>query len=348
MTAVLEHFLIDRLAAALPRTPRQLNRIHESDAELVRLPGTDLILAVTTDALAEEIATGLYGDPAHIGWMLVMANASDLAAVGAEPLGLLLCESMPSGVAPAWVDALQRGIADAAVTVGLPILGGDTNTTAEVHLAATALGIVRGAPPLMRAGARAGDTLYTSGLLGAGGAFALARFVSDAAPAPFRPVARLTEGRLLRGKATACMDTSDGAIATLDALMTRSAVGFRLDTPLERWTEPRAARAARAAGLQPWMLHAGPHGEFELLFTVPPEREAEVQAAAADIGWRPTRLGVAVREPELTMVFDGHPSTIDARRVRNLYARCGNDVRAYLAGLDACAAAMSAERPGRG
>jgi hypothetical protein len=118
MTAVLEHQLIARLAAGLPRSPAQINGLHESDAELLRLPGSDLVLALTTDALAEELASGLYRDPGLIGWMLVTVTASDLAAVGADPLGLLICETLPPGADGDWIAALQRGIADASVAYG--------------------------------------------------------------------------------------------------------------------------------------------------------------------------------------------------------------------------------------
>lgn len=330
MTAVLEHQLIARLAAMLPRTPRQLNRIHEADAELVALPGSDLVLAVTTDALAEELATGLYADPAHIGWMLVMVNASDLAAVGAEPLGLLLCESLPPDAAPDWVDALQRGIADAAITVGLAVLGGDTNTASAPHLAATAVGLVRGAPPLTRCGTRPGDLLYASAPLGAGGAFALGRTMPSVPEIPFRPVARVAEGGLLRGRASACMDTSDGALPTLDELMRRNGVGFRLDAPVAAWTDTQAGRLARTAGLEPWMLHAGPHGEFELLFTVPPDRDAEFRHAAAGIDWSPVRMGTAVAASGLMLTVSGSTWHVDTTFIRNLYTRCGGDPQAYV------------------
>ena len=336
MTPVLEHQLIARLVAGLPRSPLQLNGLHESDAELVALPGSDVVLAVTMDALAEELATGLYGDPWLIGWMLVMVNASDLAAVGAEPLGILLCESLPPDAAPDWVDALQRGIAEAAIATGLAVLGGDTNASPVPHFAATAIGLVRGPPALTRRGCRPGDLLYASAPLGAGGAYAcdrLLRPTTHGAGFPFRPVARIAEGRLLRGRAGACMDTSDGAIATLDELMTRNGVGFRLDTPLEDWTDARAAAVAGAAGLPAWTLHAGPHGEFELLFTVPPNREAELLRAATGIGWVPVRLGRAVPEPGLTFSLDGVRQPVDARRLRNLFTECGGDPQRYITSL---------------
>ncbi|MDH4043629.1 MAG: thiamine-phosphate kinase [Gemmatimonadota bacterium] len=336
MTAVLEHALIGRLAAALPRSPRQINRLHESDAELVSLPGSELILAVTTDALVEELATGLYDDPWHIGWMLVTVNASDLAAVGAEPLGLLLCESLPSDTSAEWIAALQRGIGDASLVTGLPVLGGDTNSAPTPHLAGTAIGLVSGLPPLTRCGCRAGDLLYASARLGTGGAFALTRLLPGIAghgAFPFRPTARIAEGQLLRGRATCCMDTSDGAIATLDELMTRNDVGFLLDVPVPEWTNRRATAVAHAAGLPPWMLHAGPHGEFELLFTVPPDREADLVHTAATIGWDPVRIGMAVPEHTLSFHLDGAPRSIDARRIRNLFTECGGDARQYVAQL---------------
>jgi thiamine-monophosphate kinase len=330
VTPVIEHELIGRLAAGLPRSPLQLNALHESDAELVRLPGTELVLAVTTDGLAEEIATGLYADPWLIGWMLVTVNASDLAAVGAEPLGLMVCETLPPDCDGEWLAALQRGIGDAATAHDLPVLGGDTNTAALPLLTATAVGLVRGRP-LTRCGARPGDLLLASAPLGAGGAFALARLVDStgAAGAGFLPTARLAEGRLLRDFASACMDTSDGALATMGELMVRNNVGLDIDVPVEAWTASSALATVRAAGLAPWMLHAGPHGEFELIFTVPADREPAFRRAARTIGWDPVPLGRVTETPDLTI----GDRTIDTTAVRNLFAECNGDVRRYVTAL---------------
>jgi thiamine-monophosphate kinase len=334
VTTLLEHQLIGRLAARLPRSPWQINRLHESDAELVRLPGSELVLAITTDALAEEIATGLYADPWLIGWMLVTVNASDLAAVGADPLGVLICETLPPDADDAWVAALQRGIGDAAAAHDLPVLGGDTNAGATPHLAATAVGLIPGRP-LTRCGARPGDLVFASGPLGGGGAYALERLAAPHALAsiPFQPRARLHEGALLREVASACMDTSDGAIATLDELMTRNGVGFQIDAPVETWTDCTALAVAGAARIPPWMLHAGPHGEFELLFTVPPARGAELLRAAAGIGWAPLRLGAATDEPTLAMAVGAGACQVDSRRIRNLFTECDGDPARYLRAL---------------
>jgi thiamine-monophosphate kinase len=263
--------------------------------------------------------------------MLVTVNASDLAAVGADPVGLLICETLPPDASDEWIAALQRGIAEAAEAHGLPVLGGDTNAGRAPHLAATAVGLVHGRV-LTRCGARPGHLLFASGPLGAGGAYALTRLVApgNASGASFQPIARLREGALLRHIASACMDTSDGAIATLDELMIRNGVGLRIESPVEAWTEPGAIAVVRTRGLSPWMLHAGPHGEFELLFTVAAEHEQRLHAVAGTIGWHPIRLGTVTLEPGLVVTGTDGSRRLDATAIRNLFAECGGDVGRYV------------------
>ena len=227
-----EIVLIEKLAGTLPRSPLLLNGLCESDAELIRLPGTDRALALTTDAIAEEIAASLYNDPYLIGWMVVVVNASDLAAVGAEPLGILLNETLPTDVDSDYIDRLQSGIRAALAACGLHLLGGDTNFSPTMQIAATAVGIVPSDAPLTRLGCAAGDRLYSSGRLGLGGAFALGQLDREAPAVPYRPLARIREGRLLRGIASCCMDSSDGVVPTLDELSRLNRVGFRIDAPL--------------------------------------------------------------------------------------------------------------------
>ena len=65
---LLENRLLQQISKKFKRSPMQINQFLESDAELLRLPDGS-VLAATTDCIAEEIATGLYHDPAHIGWM---------------------------------------------------------------------------------------------------------------------------------------------------------------------------------------------------------------------------------------------------------------------------------------
>ncbi|MBI3082153.1 MAG: hypothetical protein HYY94_04470, partial [Gemmatimonadetes bacterium] len=169
--------LLERLAGGFSRSALQCNQRHESDAELIRLPGSPSVLALTTDAISEEIESGLYSDPYCIGWMTVLVNASDLAAVGAAPVGILLNQTLPSDMPEQELEALQGGVRDACSACGLPVLGGDTNFGARLHMGACAVGLIPDGQPLTRRGATSGDRVFASGPLGLGGAFAFARMM---------------------------------------------------------------------------------------------------------------------------------------------------------------------------
>jgi thiamine-monophosphate kinase len=110
-------------------------------------------------------------------------------------------------------------------------------------------------------------------------------------------------------------------------------VGSRIESPVDRWTDPAALAAAHAAALPPWFLHAGPHGEFELVFTVPPDRRLALDAAADTIGWHPVRLGTVTAEPGLAVAGTTGERTLDTTAIRNLFAECGGDVGRYVAAL---------------
>lgn len=332
MSTVREHALIERLAGGFRGSPRQLNARHESDAELLRLPGTDAVLALTTDAVVEEIAAGLYDEPWLAGWMAVTVNASDLAAVGADPLGLVMGVTLPPAPPDALLSGLRAGIADAAATHALPLLGGDTNRGPALALAGTAVGLIPDGRPLTRCGARPGDFLFASGPLGRGAAFALAR-LAGRRDVPYRPRARLREGRLVRAHGSCCMDTSDGLIPTLDELTRRNRCGFRLTRPAEALLDGLARGAARAAGLPPWALLAGPHGEFELVFTVPAARRDDFHAAAAAVGWRPLALGRVTDEAGVVRPAEDETGAIDTGGIRNLFDEVGGDPARYVRAL---------------
>lgn len=332
---ILENAFIERLALGLPRSPHQLNRLQEADAELVRIPGTTAVLALKTDSLVEEIETGLYADPALLGWMMVTINASDLAAVGAEPFGILLNETLPPGSDARFIERLQGGIRDACAEYGFAVLGGDTNFSAHMQLGAFAVGVIPDGRPVTRVGCGVGDVLFASGRVGLGGAYALARLTGEAAAdeGMYRPTARIREGGILRPFATCCMDTSDGVLPALDQLARLNAVGFRIDAPLEGVLHPVALASATASGTPLWMYLAGPHGEFELVFTVPAERLDRFAAAAAAAGWEPVRLGVVSAEPVVAIPIGGVVTAVDTGRVRNLFTEVGGDVSRYVSAL---------------
>jgi thiamine-monophosphate kinase len=314
-----------------------VNGLHEADAELVPLPGTGRLLAVTTDTVAEEIALGFYRDPEMIGWVAAAASLSDLAAVAAEPVGLVTAVTLPREAPRAFAEGLAVGLDAAARAAGTFILGGDTNLGDAASVTTTAVGTVAEGVRLTRLGGAAGDVVYASGRLG-GGALAVMRTLGLPAAGDFRPYPRLREGRLLAGWASACMDTSDGLVATLDQLARLNGVGFDVTAPLADVLVPEVLAACRGAGLDPLLALAQPHGEFELVFTVPAVRAAAFERHAREHGFEPVRLGVATAAPDAaTLRFsgDGAPCVLDGARIRNLQDEVGSDPARYAMALAA-------------
>jgi thiamine-monophosphate kinase len=331
----IENLLVERRVARFPRSPLQLNQLGESDAELVRLPGSDALLAISTDAVVEEIETGLYRDPWLIGWMSVMVSASDLAAVGAEPIGILLSQTLPTDLDPAWETRLQKGIEDACLVSKLYPLGGDTNSSSGLHMESTAIGLVPDGEAMLRSGGAPGDHLFTTGRFGLGSAFA-AREVgvwSAAPPIDFRPNARLVEGQLLRTFASCCMDTSDGALATLDELMLRSRTGIQLTRPASDLLHPAAQELSRVLEIPDWIPLAGPHGEFELIFGVPSEKIVAFRVASAAAGLIFLPVGILRQEPGLQRAPEDGGEQLDTSIIRNLAHRASEDVVRFLSQL---------------
>lgn len=155
MNAILENQVIQELTERFRHSPIKKNRTHESDAEIVRIStDSERLLAITTDSIVEEIALGIYSDPHLIGWMTVMVNMSDLAAVGAQPLGILVSEILPGDFPKHSLALLQQGIQDACNACGTFVLGGDTNYGEQVILTGCALGTINGQRYLSRIGCK--------------------------------------------------------------------------------------------------------------------------------------------------------------------------------------------------
>jgi thiamine-monophosphate kinase len=187
----------------------------QHDAALL---GADLV--VTQDALVEDVHFRLdWISWRELGFRAAAVNLSDLAASGATPEALLVTLAAPASTLTADVVALYEGI----VETGVPIVGGDTTSAAEVVISVTALGRSDRVPG--RAGARPGDVLVVSGPLGAAGAaFRAERYV--------RPPLRIEEGRALARHAHALLDISDGLAVDVGHIAARS--GVRCVVELER------------------------------------------------------------------------------------------------------------------
>lgn len=224
------------------------------DAAVLEFGGEALVL--THDAMAEGVHFLAGQDPADVAWKLVTSNLSDLAAKGAEPLGVLLGYQFGNDDA-----RFLEGLREVLEHYRTPLLGGDTiGASGAQVLGLTAIGRATQRPVPSRAGAGVGDGLWLTGPVGAAmlGLEALRAGTGDST-AYRRPQALLAEGQALAPHVTAMMDLSDGML--LDAARMARASGVML--AIESASIPIATPEERRSEALRW-------GEdYQLLFTLP-------------------------------------------------------------------------------
>jgi thiamine-monophosphate kinase len=285
-----EFGLIERIARAAARRgkPRGVVLGIGDDAAVLRpRPGEDVV--VTTDALVEDVHfRWRQASPRTLGRRALVASLSDLAAMGARPLGCLLSLVAPPGLALRSFDGLVSGLLAEAARHACPLVGGNLARGRETSLAVTALGAVARGRALTRRGARAGDRVLVTGTLGAS-ALELARAQRGLARVRHVATPRLAAGRRLarvRGLG-GCIDVSDGLEADLDHLLEGTQLRARLD-PARLPLPPGFARACTRLGLDPLRIAREGGEDYELLFTLRPSGPSAARLAR--------RLGVAVSE----------------------------------------------------
>lgn len=326
MCLIKENVLIEGLVKSFSRSTIQINKLQESDAELISL-SDETILALTTDSICEEIERGLYDDPFMIGWMTVTANISDLAAVGATPIGILLNQTFTKTTNSEYINEIQRGINEACITYKTYVLGGDSNYSSRMQMSATAIGVLKNEKPIMRSGCSVGDSIFASGKLGSGNAFAFTKL--SGSNSQFKPNARIDIAKPLLKYATCCMDTSDGLFATVDQLMRVNNLGFSISSSTEDYLADEAKGVCYFQNIPTWFMHAGPHGEYELVFTIPCDKEKEFMNEAEAMNWFPVKLGKVTSEREIIFLYNHQLVTIDTALIRNLFSESDRSLSFY-------------------
>ena len=266
-----ERTLIAELLAPLA-TSAAARSLRDDAAVLAPPLGRELVL--THDILASGVHY-LPGDPpSDVAWKLLAVNLSDLAAMGARPMGVLLGLGLSAAEDDAWVTAFVAGLARGLERWGVALYGGDTvSGLAQAVLGLTAIGQVEPGRALSRSGARPGDILYVSGTIGDAG-LGLQIAQGEAPPDKFllnrfrRPEPRLALGQALAGLATAAMDVSDGLLIDAERLAAASGVAVTVELGLVPLS---AAALARTASDDAGRLDLATAGDdYELLFTLPP------------------------------------------------------------------------------
>lgn len=281
-----------------PDDPSCVLGIGDDAAVLEPVPGRQLV--VCTDTLVEAVHFPAGTDPRAIGHKSLAVNLSDLAAMGAEPEWFLLALTLPDADEQ-WLAAFAAGMGDLAGRTGVSLVGGDT-THGPLSITVTAAGSVAPGTALTRGGARPGDRVAVSGCPGLA-AQALEALMAGKEPpgsslkALEYPEPRLALGQALCGLATACIDLSDGLLADLGHILAQSGVGAEIDLACL----PQSGTLADLAEEQRWRLQLGGGDDYELCFTVPAEKEAELTALARSCGVGLTVIGAVTEGPDLVM-----------------------------------------------
>lgn len=254
------------------------------DAAVLPLGGEALVL--THDMMVEGVHFLPTQDMADVAWKLVACNLSDLAAKGAQPLGVLLGYTLSADD-----DAFAWGLRQVLAHYDVPLLGGDTVSGGHGGrtFGLTAIGRATYQPVPSRGGAQMGDAVYVTGLLGAAmlGFEALRDGTSANSSAYRRPSARLADGLALAPIVTAMMDVSDGLLLDAFRMAEASHVSLALDSSVVP-----VADATRRMDCLTW------GDDYELLFTAP---------AAAALPVPATRIGTVEPRGFVPLFVDGQP-----------------------------------------
>ena len=259
-----EFGLIARVQARLPLTSPDTLVPSGDDAAVLAAP--DGRLAISTDVLLEgRHFRRDWSGPRDVGHKAAAQNFSDIAAMGGVPTSLLLSMVLPGDLPVAWVEEFAEGVAAECAPLGAIVAGGDMVRGDLITISVTVLGTLEGRPPVLRSGARPGDTVAVAGRLGwsaaglelllsgrdshgeagdgaaqAAGGGTGAGSGTEAAPQPAdylaahrRPSPPYAAGpQAARAGATAMLDVSDGLLADLKHLAVASRVAVDVDSTL--------------------------------------------------------------------------------------------------------------------
>jgi thiamine-monophosphate kinase len=285
---ISEKAICELFSSMLPRG--RANDCFESDAEIISLNGAPNCLFTTDEFSAEDLFRE--SDPYLLGWNIAAGAISDILACGGVPLYYAHALTVDPRWDAAFLRELGTGVRDVLKATGARFIGGDCGRSEIWRCTVSVIGWCEGTP-VRRRGARPGDLIYLSGEIGAGNLEAALRLYGGRSSQISEPTrtqfpVRLRESALMREFASCCIDTSDGVCAALNALADLNACGYAAaNLP---YLAPGLGFCRRAS-LPGTLLFLGECGEYELLFTIRPEREEAFLIEARKLGCRFHRLG---------------------------------------------------------
>lgn len=286
-----EFGLIEEIRSVFSKTvPEGIYGIGDDCAVIPQKTGLDTL--VSTDMLMEGTHFLIEDAKAfELGWKSAAVNLSDLAAMGAKPVGSFLSFALPKELETSWIREFMDGFGEISRRCDCPLLGGDTTSSPDrLCINVTVLGNAPHGKAKLRSTAKIGDKICVTGTLGDSAAglqlilkgeerneYLLKRH--------YLPTPRVQEGMyLLETEGVhAMMDISDGIASDLRHILHESGVGAEIDLsrlPLSKELRDICARRGWDAN----KLAVSGGEDYELLFTVAPEKESRIEVPHTVIG----------------------------------------------------------------
>lgn len=280
------------------------------DCALLQVPA-DQQLAISVDTLVAGVHFPFEALPEDVAERALRTNLSDLAAMGANPRWFTLALTLPA-VEEDWLRSFSRGLFACAREYGIALVGGDT-TSGPLAITIQVMGAVPPGLAMRRDGANIGDFVLVTGHLGDGAA-ALALLQKEVACDElsshylierfYRPTPRLQESALIRNFASAVIDISDGLVADLQHICDASDVGAVID--VENLPLSPAVQSLKVGNKAiDWALSGG--DDYELCFTVAPEKMADIAMLIAEGKLNATIVGEITPGNRVVCEYSGEP-----------------------------------------
>ncbi|MEW6064519.1 MAG: thiamine-phosphate kinase [Bacillota bacterium] len=309
LSQVGEFGLINLLNKKMIHSPAGVIAGIGDDAAVLQCPG-DCWQLFTTDMMVEGIHFRLdWSAYFDVGYKALAVNISDIAAMGGRPSHGVVSIAIPGHTRVEDVAELYRGLKEIAGKHKVNLVGGDTvKSPGPLVVNIALLGEVTAGRAVFRSGARPGDTIYTTGNLGTAAAGLYLLSQNGVCPpelrdrvirAHLRPEPRVSEGILLGSLegVAALDDNSDGLAAELREICRASSVGCLVwEKALPVLPGVRQLASQAGTGVLDWVMNGGE--DYELLFTLRPDRRKPVEEALHEAGIPFTAIGVVVPEPE--------------------------------------------------
>lgn len=312
-----EKKLINLIAKIMPWSDAQLNKLFESDSEILKFGQRNILF--TIDEFSKEDMLREH-DPYILGWNLAVGGISDILASGGRPLFYAHSFVINRNWTEDYIKEFCSGVADVLKESDTFFIGGDLGQADDWSYTIACIGEIID-KPILRTSAKNDNLIYLSGEIGAGNLEALLKLQADK-KVKNRFYLRIKESALLSKFATSCIDTSDGVFNALETLAEMSNLGYEV-------TNLPYLKTDLIAKIPEILLFLGECGEYELLFTIKKEDELKFLREAKRQNLYFYKIGQMSSKEKKNL------KNIDLSKI-NIRARDFADVKDYLKELQQC------------